>query len=307
MTGAGQSKTSVAVLGQEISSPVIVGPTSLHRLVDEEGEVATARAAKRAQTLYTMSVAASLPIETISSQSGPWWMQMYIFRNRELTADLVRTAVEHGASAIVLTVDLARFGRREADDRNAFSLPAGTGPVNLSSQPDTVHSPANPSNLLPTFGGEFESALTWDDLEWMVDVAGVPVIVKGILHPDDARLAVEHGASGIVVSNHGGRQLDGAIASLDALPAIADAVGDKTEILLDGGIRRASDIITALSLGARAVMIGRPVLWGLAVDGEAGVYNVLELLRQELDIDLMLCGLASVQEIERSLLVRANQ
>lgn len=292
------------MLGQEISLPVIVGPTSLHRLVCPEGEIATARAARDAGTIYTMSVAASLPIESVAAQAGPWWMQMYIFRDRELTAELVRRAVESGASAIVLTVDLARFGRREASHRNNFSLPERIYPVNLATSPVTGEKDqANPSNLLPSFGGEFEPALTWDDLDWLVNLAGVPVVVKGILRLDDARLAVEHGATGIVVSNHGGRQLDGAITSLEALPAIADAVGDRVELIMDGGVRRASDILTALALGARAVMIGRPVVWGLAVDGEGGVRHVLELLGDELETDMMLCGVGSCSQIDRSFVV----
>ena len=303
MRGLESALTKTTVLGQEIDLPVIAAPTSLHRMITPDGERSTARAIKRAGTIYTVSTAASLPLETIGAEAGPWWFQIYIFKDRELTRSLVERAVANGAQAVVLTVDLARFGRREASARNSFQLPEGIGPVNLASSMTSDRAvDSNPSNLLPTFGGEFEPALTWADLAWMVDIAKVPVLVKGILHPEDAALAVEHGASGVIVSNHGGRQLDGAIASVAALPDVVAAVDGRCEVLVDGGIRRCTDILKALALGAKAVLIGRPVLWGLAVDGEAGAFSILGLLQRELEVDMMLAGVGSVPEITRDLL-----
>jgi 4-hydroxymandelate oxidase len=305
MRGVDSADTQIAILGQSIASPVIVAPTSLHRLASPEGELATARAAKRSGTIYTVSTAASLPLEEIALEAGPWWFQCYVFVDRGLTAELVQRAVAAGASAIVMTVDLSRFGRREADERNGFALPDGVSMPNMrqgAAKPVLID--PNPSNLLPTIAGAFDPALTWADLEWLVQLAGVPVLAKGVLHPDDAALAFEHGAAGVVVSNHGGRQLDGSIATLDALPAIAEACGGRGEILLDGGVRRGTDVLRALALGARAVMIGRPVLWGLAVGGEAGAQHVLDHLRAEIESDLMLCGLKSLEEVTGDLVVQ---
>jgi 4-hydroxymandelate oxidase len=305
MRGVASADTRTSVLGQSIDAPVIVAPTSLHRLATPEGERATARAAKSAGTIYTMSTAASLPLEEIATEAGLWWFQCYVFIDRGLTAELIQRAVDAGASAIVMTADLSRFGRREADERNQFALPDGVSMPNMraaGARPELVD--RNPSNLLPSIGGAFDPGLTWDDLEWLVQLAGVPVLVKGVLHPDDAVLAFEHGAQGVVVSNHGGRQLDGSIATLDALPAIADACAGRGEILLDGGVRRGTDVLRALALGARAVMIGRPVLWGLAVAGEAGARHVLDHLRAEIESDLMLCGLRSPGEVNRDLVVK---
>lgn len=307
MRGLEAASTSTTVLGQEIALPVIVAPTSLHRMITPEGEVSTARAVKRAGSIYAVSTAASIPLEMIGAEAGPWWFQIYIFKDRGLTRDLVERAVANGAQAVVLTVDLARFGRREASTRNNFQLPAGIGPVNLAPAQTGDHAlDSNPSNLLPTFGGEFEPALTWADLEWMVEVANVPVLVKGILHPEDGVMAVEHGASGVIVSNHGGRQLDGAVASVAALPEVVAAIDGRAEVLVDGGIRRSSDILKALALGARAVLIGRPVLWGLAVDGENGAFAIFDLLLKELEVDMMLAGLGGVAEIDGNLLVSSR-
>jgi 4-hydroxymandelate oxidase len=307
MRGVASADTRTSVLGQSIAAPVIVAPTSLHRLANHEGECATARAAKSAGTIYTMSTAASFPLEEIAAEAGTWWFQCYVFIDRGLTAELIQRAVAAGASAIVMTADLSRFGRREADERNQFVLPDGISMPNMR-QPDAkpVLVDRNPSNLLPSIGGAFDPGLTWADLEWLAQLAGVPVLVKGVVHPADAVLAFEHGAQGVVVSNHGGRQLDGSIATLDALPAIVDACAGRGEILLDGGVRRGTDVLRALALGARAVMIGRPVLWGLAVAGEAGARHVLDHLRAEIESDLMLCGLSSPDEVSRDLVVKSG-
>jgi 4-hydroxymandelate oxidase len=220
----------------------------------------------------------------------------------------VERAAAAGASALVVTVDVPLLGRREADERNRYTLPPGVAMANLQA-PEHQRMPvtADGSGLTTYIGATWETALSWDDLDWLATLSPLPVIPKGILHPADALLAFEHGARAVIVSNHGGRQLDSAVASLDALPAVAAAVAGRGEVLVDGGIRRGTDVLKALALGARAVLIGRPTYWGLALAGEAGVGRVLELLRAELALDLMLCGLASPDDVTSELLVPANQ
>ncbi len=278
-------------------------PSSLHRLCHDEGERATARAAKAAGTIYTLSTHASIAIAEVAPEAGPWWFQLYVFRDRGLTRDLVARAAAAGASALVVTVDTPLLGRREADERHRFALPSGVTMPNI--QLPVPHLPAEEGagSGWITAAPVVEPALTWNDLDWLASLSSLPVVPKGILHLDDAVRAVDHGARAVIVSNHGGRQLDSAVASLDALPAIVEAVAGRAEVLLDGGVRRGTDVLKALALGARAVLIGRPIHWGLAVDGESGVRHVLELLRAELALDLMLCGLASPEAVGRSLLV----
>jgi 4-hydroxymandelate oxidase len=296
-----------SVLGQAVSMPVLIAPSGFHRLMCEEGELATARAAKGAGTIYTLSTAANVPMEEVAPDAGPWWFQLYVFTDRGITRELVERAVAAGASALVVTVDVPRLGRREADERNRFALPTGLTMANLRApEHRLVESDGDGSGLNAYIASVWHSALSWDDLDWLASLSSLPIVPKGILHPDDAVLAFEHGAGAVIVSNHGGRQLDGAVAALDALPAVVEAVAGRGEILLDGGVRRGTDILKALALGARAVMIGRPINWGLAVAGEAGARHVLELLRAELALDLMLCGLGSAAAVDRSLLVPAN-
>jgi 4-hydroxymandelate oxidase len=196
------------------------------------------------------------------------------------------------------------LGRREADERNRFTLPPGLALANLRGLAYRRFTADGDGSALNTYiGAVWESALGWDDLDWLASLSPLPVLPKGILHPADAVLAFEHGAQGVIVSNHGGRQLDSAVASLDALPAVVEAVAGRGDVLLDGGIRRGTDVLKALALGARAVLLGRPIYWGLALGGEAGVRHVLELLRAEIALDLMLCGLASPEEVTRELVV----
>jgi 4-hydroxymandelate oxidase len=301
--GVCEAATATSVLGRDIALPVLIAPSSLHRLCHEAGERATARAAKAAGTIYTMSTPASIVLEDIASESGPWWFQLYVFRDRGLTRDLVARAAAAGASALVVTVDTPVLGRREADARNRFAFPPGVTMPNI--QAPVLDHPAGDAagSWWITAAPVVESALTWDDLDWLASLSPLPVIPKGILHPDDAAAAVEHGAPAVIVSNHGGRQLDSAVASLDALPAVVEAVAGRAEVLVDGGVRRGTDVVKALALGARAVLVGRPILWGLAVGGESGVRHVLELLRAELTLDLLLSGLASPRDADCSLLV----
>ena len=307
LRGLRKVSTATTVLGQEVSLPVLIAPSGLHRLAHDDGELATSRGARSAGTIYTMSTASTVPMEIIGQEGSPWWFQLYVFSDRGISRNLVEQAAAAGASALVVTVDVPLLGRREADERNRFSLPDGLILANLQT-PEHMLIPAvdGGSGLSTYIGAAWEPALTWDDLDWLASLSPLPVIPKGILHPDDAARAFEHGARAVIVSNHGGRQLDSAVASLDALPAVVDAVAGRGEVLLDGGVRRGTDVLKALALGARAVLIGRPAYWGLAAGGEAGVRHILELLRAELALDLMLCGLASPEEVTRDLLVPAD-
>jgi 4-hydroxymandelate oxidase len=307
LRGISHPDLRTTVLGQPIALPVLLAPVGFHRLVHEEGETASARAARDAGTIFVASTASTYPLEEVAPHAGPWWFQVYVFRDRELTRHLVQRAEAAGARALVVTADTPVLGRREADERNRFALPDGVTWANfrdtnfafMSEIPDG-------SSLSAYIAGSFDATLSWADLDWLSSNTALPVIPKGILHPDDARQAVEHGAEAIVVSNHGGRQLDSAIATLDALPAIVNAVGDAVEILLDGGVRRGTDVIKALALGARAVLIGRPYLWGLALGGSEGVQRILELLGTEIRRDLTLCGCATVEDADARLLVPAG-
>jgi 4-hydroxymandelate oxidase len=304
MQGLRDVSTATTVLGHDVSMPVLIAPFAAHRLCHDEGECATARAAKSAGTIFTLATPSTVPMEDVGRQAGAWWFQVYVFRDRELTRELVRRAAEAGASAIVVTLDMPVFGRREADERNRFSLPPGMEFVHMP-KAAAAPGPAPASRVAGRVNSIFESALAWKDLEWLASVSPLPVVAKGILHADDAVRAIEHGARAVVVSNHGGRQLDSAISALDALPEVVDAVGQKVEVLVDGGVRRGIDVLKALALGARAVMISRPVAWGLTLDGEQGVLQVLELLRTELERDLILCGRGSPDQVDRSLVRRS--
>ncbi|MGZ6255901.1 MAG: alpha-hydroxy acid oxidase [Candidatus Limnocylindria bacterium] len=285
--------TSVELFGRRWASPIFIAPTALQRMAHPDGELATARAAASRGVTFSVSTSASFDLADIAEVGGPRWFQVYLLADPGARRALVERAVEHGYEALVLTVDLARIGRRERDLRVGFRIPEGVDIPNVALAAGV--SPAEVASVA------FTDRLTWSDLEWLA-AFGLPVIVKGILHPDDARLAVEHGAAAIEVSNHGGRQLDGVIASLDALPGVVDAVDGRVPVLLDGGVRRGVDVLMSLALGAAAVGIGRPVIWGLAVDGQAGVGAVLDLLGREFENAMALAGAATVAEISEELL-----
>lgn len=309
LTGAQDVDLSLSVLGRRVSMPVLLSPVAYHRLAHDEGEVATARAAHEAGTIMTLSTLSTRSIEDVGQATQDWWLQLYCFADRSITLDLVRRAEAAGASAIVVTVDTPMLGRREADERNRFTLPDGLAMVNvMASIKATLPAITDGSGLAAFASAMLHSSLTWDDMEWIASQTKLPVGVKGVLAAEDGRLAVDHGMRVVVVSNHGGRQLDHSIATLDALPGIAEAVDGGCEVLLDGGIRRGTDVIKALALGARAVMIGRPYIWGLACDGQRGVKRVLELLRAELKLDLLLCGCSRPSDVTRDLIrtVRAG-
>ncbi len=285
--------TSLEVFGRRWPSPVWIAPTALQRMAHPDGELATARAAAARGVTMVVSTSASTDLADIAAVGGPRWFQVYLLADTGARRALVERAVASGYEALMLTVDLARIGRRERDLRIGFRIPEGVDIPNVA-----IAAGVSPEDVASV---AFTDRLTWTDLEWLAGF-GLPVIVKGILHPDDAILAMEHGAAGIGVSNHGGRQLDGSIASLDALPGIAEVVDGRVPVLLDGGVRRGTDVLVALAMGATAVGIGRPVIWGLAVDGETGVGAVLDLLRAELENAMALAGAATRADLTAELL-----
>jgi isopentenyl diphosphate isomerase/L-lactate dehydrogenase-like FMN-dependent dehydrogenase len=293
--------TAATVLGTEIAFPLLVAPTAFQRLADPEGELATARAAAAAGTIMTLSTLSSVsPGELAAAAPGaPQWFQLYWSRDRGFTKELVESAAEAGHSALVLTVDFPVAGRRERDLRASFALPDDLPLPNLPVRIEREDFHAN-------LGSIVDSTLTWRDLEWLRSCSPLPLVLKGILTAEDALLAAEHGAAAVIVSNHGGRQLDGVPPTLDALPEVVEAVGERVEVLFDGGIRRGTDVLKALALGARAAMSGRAVLWGLAAGGEEGARQVLELLRAEIEVGLKLLGCASSAEVTRAHVRRAG-
>ena len=304
MVNVEQRDLSISILGETLSLPIGIAPSAFHKLMHQDGELATARAAGTAGTMMCLSIMSTVSLEEVAdASSGPLWLQTYIFRDRSLTADLAARAKAVGYRALVLTVDTPVLGRRERDSRNQFELPAGIEMRNLNLAPAVPGEYESP--MVRFIKGQIDPSLTWREVEWFVKTVQMPVFVKGVLHPEDARIAVKCGVSGIIVSNHGGRQLDGAIATLDALPEIVSAMQDKSlDIIVDGGIRRGTDILKAMALGAKMVLVGRPVLWGLAVDGEAGAHAVLELLRREFDTALALIGCPRAVDLNSDFVTR---
>lgn len=300
LAGVGSRDLRTTVLGQSISTPIAIAPTAFHKLACTEGEISAAKAAKKAGTLFILSSLSNTAMEAVFGQAGsPRWFQLYIYKDREITRALVERAAAAGAEAIVLTVDAPGLGTRERDARNRFTLPMGLAVENLAPLGKGNLPDASGSGLAAYVRDNFKADLSFEDLDWLCGCTRLPVVVKGVCRGDDARRAVEHGAKAIVVSNHGGRQLDTAPATCEVLPLVADAVGDRCEIYVDGGIRRGSDVLKAIGLGARAVMIGRPILWGLCRGGEQGAINVLEILRRELDEAMLLCGCSKLSDIGR--------
>jgi 4-hydroxymandelate oxidase len=296
---------STTVLGTRLSFPVLTAPCAFNALAHADGECAVARATSRAGIIQVVSTAGTYSLEQVAAAApeGTRWFQLYCYRDRGVTRELVDRAKAAGYRALCLTVDAPLVGRRDRDTRNCFGLPPGMTWKNLERAGlDRMEAGDEGSALVKYITEIWDSALTWEAIAWLRSLSPLPLAIKGILTADDARLAVEHGASAIVVSNHGGRQLDSTPATGEALDEVVDAVAGRAEILVDGGIRRGADILKALALGARAVLVGRPYLWALAVDGEHGVARMLELLRDELDLDMALAGRPTIASIDRSLI-----
>jgi isopentenyl diphosphate isomerase/L-lactate dehydrogenase-like FMN-dependent dehydrogenase len=279
LVDVGEVTTKTTVLGTEIALPVLIAPLAMQRMAHPDGEEATARAAAGAGTVMCLSSAATCAPAELSD--GHRWFQVYVWRPRSKTETAIEEAVANGYSTLVLTVDVPYIGRRERDLRIGFKVPK-----NLVVQGDL-------------FGQGFDASVSWRDLEWLAGY-GLPVVVKGLLTAEDAQLACEHGAAAVVVSNHGGRQLDGVPATLDVLEEIVGAVGGRAEVYLDGGVRRGGDVLKALALGARAVLIGRAMLWGLAAAGEKGVTDVLRMFQSEIELGLALLGCTSPADVSRA-------
>ncbi|MEU4928649.1 alpha-hydroxy acid oxidase [Streptomyces yokosukanensis] len=289
----------VTLFGGRARMPLLLSPTAFHKLLDPQGEVATARAAAAVGAIMIVSMASTVAVGEVAdaaraaAEDGaapPLWFQLYLQPDRDITETLVRRAADAGCSALVVTVDSPVLGANERNRRNTFhDLPAGLRCENLVDLRDGESGHVRQIAMSAEF--------SWEHITWLRSITRLPVLLKGVLHPEDARLAVRHGVDGLLVSNHGGRQLDTVPATLEALPAIVEAVAGRIPVLLDGGIRRGTDAVKALALGARAVGVGRPVMWALAQGGEKGVRRLLELLREELSDAVALCGAAALDEL----------
>lgn len=294
----GNIDTTVRLLGRELNFPILLAPTAYHRAIHPEGEIATARGAGAAHATWVVSTATTTPLEDIARvATAPLWMQLYIQPDRSVTRDLVQRAESIGCEALCLTVDTPVQGARNRQSRAHFKLPDGV------TAPYMTQLGAGGHAVTDTRRGV---VVTWKDVEWLRSIATVPLLLKGVLNADDADHAVSIGASGILVSNHGGRILDTAPATIDALPEVVARVAGRIPVLVDGGIRRGTDIVKARALGATAVLIGRPYCFGLAVAGAAGVQRVVEILRGELEMAMALMGRRTLQEIDGSALRRAS-
>ena len=320
---------ATAVLGERVATPVLVSPTGMAGLCWPKGEVAAARGAHEAGTIYTLSTHSSCTIEEVAAGApGPLWFQLYVWQNRDLTRSFVERARAAGYRALVLTVDVPVVSRRERDLRNGFTVPPR---ITVRNALDTVRRvgwvrrvllgpkltlanlvgmPGAPRTDIVTMAGvanrQIDPSLTWADLAWFRSLWSGPLLLKGVMTVADAKKAAAHGVDGLVVSNHGGRQLDGTRASVEALPEIVDAVGSRVEVLLDGGVRRGADVVRALALGARAVMVGRPYLYGLSASGSAGVRRALDIFQAEVDHALALAGVPRVGDLDRTVVRRVD-
>jgi 4-hydroxymandelate oxidase len=286
------------LLGAELATPIVVAPTAYQRLAHPEGEAATARGAADAGALMVVSTLATTSLEDVAAAApdAPKWFQLYVFGDRGYAGELVDRAVAAGYRALVLTVDAPVLGYRPRDERNAFHLPEGLAMANLP-----LAMPEGEGSGLAALFGSIDRTLTVGDLGWLAERSGLPIVVKGVHRADDADRCVDAGVDAIVLSNHGGRQLDGAVATADALPAVVEAVEGRVPVLVDGGLRHGADVLKALALGASAVMVGRPVLWGLATGGADGVRDVLRWLTTDLERAMVLAGVTDVAAVPRDL------
>jgi 4-hydroxymandelate oxidase len=300
LVDVGSTDTRLQLLGHHLPAPILLAPTAAHRLFHPDGEIETVRGAAAADTLYIQSTLATVGVSEVgAAATGPWWFQVYLQRDRGFTRELVARGEDAGASALVLTVDLPVLGARDTDRRNSFALPPGMDYANLVGL-DAVADELPPARRV--YNSRVDPTVTWADLDWLRSVARVPVVVKGLLRPDDAVRAVDHGVDGLVVSNHGARNLDTVPATADALPRVVEAVRGRVPVLVDGGIRRGADVAKALMLGATAVLVGRPYVWGLAAHGADGVKLAVDLLRTELEMAMCLLGAPTLADLTDDLL-----
>jgi 4-hydroxymandelate oxidase len=304
LVGVETRDTSTTVLGVRHRSPILIAPMAFQRLAHPDGEIATARGAAAAGVGMVLSSFTTTTVDEVrAATSAPLWLQLYVLRDRDVTTSLVERAEAAGCGALVLTADTPIIGRRERDVRNRYALPAELVVSHGLASVDLEGTRPADAPLHSYVSRSIDPSLSWRDIEWLRSITRLPILVKGIVRGDDARRAVEHGAAGIVVSNHGGRQLDTAPATITVLQEVVEAVDGRAEVLIDGGIRRGTAIMKALALGASAVLVGRPILWGLALDGERGVQEVLEMLAAELDLAMALAGTPTIADITEDLIV----
>jgi L-lactate dehydrogenase (cytochrome) len=325
MRGVGERDISTTILGTPVRSPVMLAPTGLARLAHRDGELGLADAAGREGSIFVVGIASGTTLEAVAERAeGPLWFQLYLWKGRTIVEGLVERARAAGYRALCVTVDVPVLGNRERDIRNGMRIPPK---INLRNAFDAARRPRWLANIaraeltfvnmrgVPGAGGNSGLSLmdwvnrelhdpgaTWDEVAWLREIWDGPLVVKGITHPEDARSAVDAGADGVVVSNHGGRQLDGGPATITALPGVVAAVGDRAEVLLDSGVRRGSDVVKAIALGARACLVGRPYWYGLAAGGTAGAQRMLEILNTEIDRTLALVGRSRLDELDPSVL-----
>ncbi len=297
--------TRLHLLGHQLDFPVLLAPAAYHKLVHPRGELATAEGASAARALMVLSSFATTAVEDVARAArSPWWFQLYSMPDRAFTKDLIQRAEAAAATAVVITVDTPVLPTRDRETRSSFALPPGMAIENLrpllerNKRLDTSHRGKGGGIYSDVLNPQF----TWETVAWVRSFAKVPVLLKGLVAPEDARIAAEHEVDGIIVSNHGGRNLDTSPATIEALPRINEAVLGRLPILMDGGVRRGTDVVKALALGAQAVLIGRPYLWALGVDGAAGIQRVCEILRTELEAAMALCGVTSLDAIDRRVL-----
>ncbi|XP_049887557.1 uncharacterized protein LOC126381968 [Pectinophora gossypiella] len=305
LVGVEKFNLGTKVLGYEVSMPVGISPSAMQRMAHPDGELANVKAAQAERVIYTLSTIATSSIEEVAEAAPDAikWFQLYIYNDREVTRELVTRAEKAGFKAIVLTVDTPLFGLRRADVRNKFTLPSHLKLANFEGHLSTkIHATGNGSGLNEYVNNLFDKSLTWKDIKWLKSITKLPIVAKGILRGDDAVKAVEAGCSGILVSNHGARQLDGVPTTIEALPEIVEAVKNyNVEVYLDGGVMTGTDVYKALALGAKMVFVGRPALWGLAVGGQAGVQKMLSIFRTELEYTLQIAGTPIVADITKDM------
>lgn len=304
LAGIEKVDLSTRVLGHPVALPLAAAPTAFHCMAHPEGEVASARALGSLDALFILSTLSNKPMEEVVAASpAPVFFQLYVYKDRGVTRELVQRAEAAGARALVITVDLPVHGGRERDLRNRFTLPQGLTLANVQGE---SRSSLGDGGLVDYVGAQLDPTFSWKDLAWLQQQTRLPVVVKGVVRPDDARRAADQGVAAVVVSNHGGRQLDQSPATLHCVTPIREALPESVEVWMDGGIRRGGDVLTALCLGAQLVLVGRPLLWGLAAAGEQGVIDVFQQLRHELEEAMHLVGCANLAEIDRSLVERVG-